>query len=575
MKTREPLTGLESGGRHAAQLFEASVVRFAKLRRPRALLAFLFAVAILPATALVYLQYRSLSQVQERMQQALFVNLKQAVIGARVEARIEISSWYDHAFLGPVLHDWLRKRSLTQIQHVAETTRRICPYVHIFFVYRLRPQAEPEVLVFRPGAQPWSMHLSHADQAEPQIRKFVKSLQMTSSHRYPAMIELDGERQQLILHLVDDDPLEPVFPHTGVIGYYGMAIQGSVLAKEYFPMLLQKHLSRLATFGQIPGDHAVSAIFDEKGVQLSVSEKGVVSSFPVQAAVAEGREGAGILPGWTMRAAFPPNVNAWPDRSEFYRNIAIVLVIAAMLLAAIISLGVITAREIQLARAKTDFVANVSHEFKTPLSIIRGFVETLHLNRLGNASQREEYFRIIEAEIHRLSNLIDTVVDVSKIDVGLKRYQPESVDVSHLIEQTLEHFSPELERQSFTVIREIDTSLPIARIDPLAFSQALLNLLSNAMKYSDGERSIMVKAARSNQYLEISVSDRGVGISKREQKRIFERFYRSNQTAARASGTGLGLALVKHFADAHGGNVTVSSVPGRGSCFAILLPLPQ
>jgi signal transduction histidine kinase len=125
------------------------------------------------------------------------------------------------------------------------------------------------------------------------------------------------------------------------------------------------------------------------------------------------------------------------------------------------------------------------------------------------------------------------------------------------------------------VTREIDTSLPFARIDPQAFSQALLNLLSNAMKYSDGNRSISVKAARSHHYLEISVSDSGIGIPKQEQKRIFERFYRSNQTAARTSGTGLGLALVKHFAKAHGGDVTVNSAPGRGSCFAILLPLPQ
>jgi signal transduction histidine kinase len=575
MKTRQPLTEIESGSRHAAQLFEASIVKFTKLRRPRALLAIVFAVAILPATGLVYLQYRSLSDVQERMQQTLFVNLRQAVIGARVEARIDISSWYNQAFLGLVLHDWLRQRNLVRIQHVAETTRRICPYVRMFFVYRRRPHAGAEILVFRPGPEQWSMRLSRADPAEPQIRKFVDSLQITSSHRYPAMTELDGQRQQLILHMVDDDPLEPVFPHTGEMGFYGMAIPGSVLAKEYFPMLLQKHLSRLSTFGEIPGNRAVSGIFDEKGVQLSVSEKGVMNSFPVQAAVAEGKEGKGILPGWTMRAGFPVNIEAWSDRSEFYRNIAIVLVIAAMLSAAIISLGVITAREIQLARAKTDFVANVSHEFKTPLSIIRGFVETLHLNRLGNASQKEEYFRIIEAEIHRLSNLIDSVVDVSKIDVGLKRYQPASVDVCHLIEQTLEHFLPELERQSFTVTRQIDTSLPIARIDPQAFSQSLVNLLSNAMKYSDGDRSIMVKAARRHRYLEVSVSDKGIGIPKREQKKIFERFYRSDQTATGTSGTGIGLALVKHFANAHGGDVTVNSVPGRGSCIAILLPLPQ
>ncbi len=551
------------------------MVALTKFQHSRAVLAFLLAVSFLPAGALVYLQYRSLSQVQERMHQALFANLQQAVTGARVEAENEISSWYRRALLGPEIHEWLRRGDLVHMQNVAETTRRICPYVSVFFGYRLRPGSQPEIFIFRPDREQWHMNLSRSDPAEPEIRHFVESLKETTAHGYRALIDLDGERQQMFVHLVDDDAVEPKQPHhAGKIGYYGIGIPSGVLAKQFFPKLLQKHLGRLATtYGQIPGDRAAGAVFDEKGVRLSVSAPGVANSFPVRETLIQGQ--TGILPGWTMRAGFPTGALARSDRTDFARNIGIVLLIAAVLLAAILSLGLTTAREMQLSHAKTEFVASVSHELKTPLSLISGFVETLHLNRLGAPSQREEYFRIIEAEIERLSGMIDAILDVSKIEVGLKRYQPESVDVGDLIEETLAHFSPELERRSFTVDRRIEAALPRARLDPQAFSQALLNLLSNAVKYSGEGRSILVTAARTNGHLEVSVSDRGFGVPKREQERIFDRFYRAGHTAALTPGAGLGLALVKHFANAHGGDVTVTSAPGRGSCFAMLLPLPQ
>jgi two-component system phosphate regulon sensor histidine kinase PhoR len=215
----------------------------------------------------------------------------------------------------------------------------------------------------------------------------------------------------------------------------------------------------------------------------------------------------------------------------------------------------------------------MSHEFKTPLSIIRGFVETLRLNRLRDANQREDYFHIIETEIQRLSNMIDRVLEISKIEAGLKRYEPESVNVGELIEETLAKFAHELEKRAFVLERQIESPLPDARVDPVAFSQALLNLLTNAVKYSDAERKITVRATCKEDRLEISVSDRGIGIPKQEQARIFDRFYRASQSAAKTAGAGLGLALVKHFAVAHGGEVAVTSSPGKGSMFAIVLPL--
>ena len=557
----------------------AAVLRFcnvSRIQRSRLILALLVAVAFAPASALVYLQYRSLSQIQDQMHQALFANLQQALLGARIEAQSDILGWYRRALLGPEIHQYLRDKDLQKMEYVAETARRICPEMGIFFGYRLRPGQDPEVFVFRPGRNTGGlqtrMDLSGGDPVEPAIRALIAAIPQTRSHTFRSFQDFDGERQQVFLHLVDDDPDVPKTPqHKNKIGYYGITVPARALATEYFPKLLHKHLARIdASRGEIPGNEAVGAVFNESNLQVSTSNPGLKSTFPVRERVIE--EPKDILEGWTMGAGFPVGALDSSDRTRFARGLALVLVISVLLFAAIVTLGITTAREMEFSRAKTEFVAGVSHELKTPLSLIRGFVETLRLNRLGDPSQREEYFGIIDTEILRLSNMIDRILEMSKIEVGLKQYQPETVDVANLIDDTLAAFSNELDRESFLLERRIEEPLPLAQIDPHAFSQALLNLLSNAVKYSGTDRRILVQAARRNGHLEVSVTDHGIGISKREQNRIFDRFYRAGNTASRIAGAGLGLALVKHFANAHGGDVTVSSSSGNGSCFAILLP---
>lgn len=532
----------------------------------------MLAVAFVPASALVYLQYRTLSQVQQQMHQAMTANLQQALIGARAEAESELYRWPRQALLGLEIHEYLRHRDIEKMRRVAEAALRVCPYMKVFFGYRMHPGSDPDVFVFRPGAAQWQMDFMKGDRVEPGIRALIAGITQTASHSYPELVNLDGERQQVFLHLVDDDGHQPKLPHIGMIGYYGFAVPGKVLTAEYLSPLLTKHLARLAPMGSnAPGGQAVGAIFDGSGAQISEMKKGGdKNQFPIQEPLSQR---AGILPGWTMRAGFANGTLSSFDQTQFARGIGAVVVIALLLIVALASIGMTTAREIEFSRAKTEFVASVSHELKTPLSLIRGFVETLRLNRFGNPSQREEYFGIIENEILRLSNLIDRILEMSKIEVGLKRYEPETVDVASLIEDTLTHFSHELERKSFTLERQIEAPLPAAKVDPAAFSQALLNLLSNAVKYSGAEKRILVRAVRNNGRLEVTVSDHGVGISKREQQRIFDRFYRAGHTAAKTAGAGLGLALVKHFATAHGGEVTVTSAPGKGSSFAILLPL--
>jgi signal transduction histidine kinase len=549
----------------------STLIRLTRIQRSRLILASLLAVAFVPASALAYLQYRTLNEVQQQTRLTMNANLRQALLGARAEAVTDLFRWPDQALLGYEIHEYLRHGEKDQMRGVADTSRRICPYIGLFFSVRVRQGKQPELLLLRPGHAQRSMEYVHDSQAEGVMRQLAADIKITNSHTYRAYIDLDGERQQVFLHLVDDDGDEPKLPHINVIGYVGFAIPTTTLAKDYFSPLLKKHLARLASSGSDGfNNQAQGAIFDGDGAELGASEPGVKGPFSVEERLGKRKD---LLPGWTFRAALAKGTVVGFDQTHFARGVSTVAMITGLLLAALVTIGMTTARELEFSRTKTEFVASMSHEFKTPLSIIRGFVETLHLNRLRDANQREEYFRIIETEIQRLSSMIDRVLEISKIDAGLKRYEPEFVNVSELIEETLTKFSHELEKKAFVLERQIESPLPEARVDPIAFSQALLNLLTNAVKYSGAERKITVRAARRQNRLEISVTDCGIGISKQEQLRIFDRFYRAGQSAAKTAGAGLGLALVKHFADAHGGEVSVTSSPGKGSMFAIFLPL--
>lgn len=351
---------MNARNQHPLDILYTAALRFSNVsgiavtgvRRSRLFLAFLLAVAFVPASALVYLQYRSLQQVQDQMHQALFANLQQALLGARIEAQTDILGWYSRSLDGPEIHAFLRNRDLEKMEYVAETSRRICPQLGLFFGYRLRPDQEPEVFVFRPGRNTGGlqtrMDLSKGDPVEPQIRELLGSLVETRSHTYRMFKNLDGERQQIFLHLVDDDPNTPKLPvHKGQIGYYGLAVPAKALAADYFPRLLRKHLARItANQGEIPGDEALGALFDENGVQLSITKPGTTSKFQVREAVIAD---PGILPGWKMGAGFSTGALDSSDRTRFARGIALVLVISVVLFAAIVTLGTTTAREMEFS----------------------------------------------------------------------------------------------------------------------------------------------------------------------------------------------------------------------------------
>jgi signal transduction histidine kinase len=231
-------------------------------------------------------------------------------------------------------------------------------------------------------------------------------------------------------------------------------------------------------------------------------------------------------------------------------------------------------RETEMARLKSDFVANVSHDLKTPLSVIRMFGETLELGRVPDEGRRREYYRVITRESERLSRLIDNVLDFSRIEGGRRSYERVPTPVEPLVRDSVDAFAYPLEQQGFKLEVHVEPDLPEVPVDADAIGQALANLIDNAVKYSGVERTIVVEARREGERLALSVTDRGIGIPPAEHAKIFDKFYRVGRSDTQGRrGSGVGLALVRHIVEAHGGSVSVRSAPGQGSCFTIWLPL--
>jgi signal transduction histidine kinase len=235
-----------------------------------------------------------------------------------------------------------------------------------------------------------------------------------------------------------------------------------------------------------------------------------------------------------------------------------------------------TDREARLAQAKSNFVANVSHELKTPLSLLSLFSEILELGRVKSEEKRIEYYRIIRHEARRLNKLIDNILDFSKIEAGRKTYNFADSDMSEVIENVLSSYRYQIVNSGFHIETNIQPDLPPVSIDRDAMAQAISNLLDNAIKYSRDVKQLSITTDRRGSDLSVEIADHGIGIPRAEHARIFEKFYRvGNGRVHDVKGSGLGLSLVKHIVEAHKGTISVESDVGKGSRFTILLPLAR
>lgn len=238
-------------------------------------------------------------------------------------------------------------------------------------------------------------------------------------------------------------------------------------------------------------------------------------------------------------------------------------------------------RERRANELKSEFISNVSHELKTPLSIISMFGEMLANGRTKGPEQATEYADIIWRESVRLGRLIDNVLDFAKLERGKNVYEFVEADVGEVVERAVDLVGRRLTNAEMSISVEIEPELPLAKIDPNAFTLAVMNLIDNAIKYAAEGKKIELTLAKAklekdeDERILLKVRDFGPGIDPEEQEQIFERFYRARAVRLKpVRGSGIGLALVRHIARAHGGDVAVASEPGKGATFALWLPIP-
>lgn len=263
-------------------------------------------------------------------------------------------------------------------------------------------------------------------------------------------------------------------------------------------------------------------------------------------------------------------------RNFVRRSFILLCILSLLIIGGLVLTKHIVSKEMALARLKSDFVSNVSHELRTPLALIRLYAETLELGRITTREKKQQYYRIIRKESERLTALINNILDFSRIEAGRKEYEFRETDIGDLVHNTLDSYRYQIESQGFAFEEKIDDNLPPVTVDREAVARAVVNLVNNALKYSADDKFLGVKLYSDNGAVKLEVVDHGIGIARRDQSKIFEKFYRTGDPLVHnTKGSGLGLSLVRHITEAHGGEIEVDSTPGKGSRFVLSFPLTR
>ena len=281
------------------------------------------------------------------------------------------------------------------------------------------------------------------------------------------------------------------------------------------------------------------------------------------------------LPFWKV-GIYVKDPLALEDLSERRASLRVFLIIGLVLAIAFgIYLSLREARrEAELARLRSDFVANVSHELRTPLSSIQIFSETLKQNKVAGQDKQEQYLDTIASESNRLARLVDNVLDFSRLERSAKDFSFQPTNIGAVVASAVEAYRFYAEQRGAAINLDMAPDLPEIPADKEAISQVVMNLIDNAVKYSGNQAEITIKVFPRGQEIIVQIADKGVGIDEEDMKKIFDKFYRGKNAADLGTGgTGLGLTLAKAVAVAHGGDILVRSKKGEGSRFSVVLPI--
>ncbi|HEX6203368.1 MAG TPA: HAMP domain-containing sensor histidine kinase, partial [Thermoanaerobaculia bacterium] len=517
-----------------------------------------FAAVLVPLGVLLALQYRWLVELEhasEASRQAALSNYLEAVAG-------EIGLFYTSSaerVLNVPAHVFTQGRLDKAAGHfkkkAPEGARRL-------FVVSFVGEKSGKPLFFNPSCSSFEP----ADWS-PELRAVVvaASSWQTLAHKggvvEPVALAVDERdpAHRIVLNPITDDA-------SRVVGVAGMVLDERYLRETLLPAVIDR---ALPSFFHDPEASPVVQVADGRG-------RRVFSTMPAAWGRVEAERPLSFaFTDWKVGlASRHPHAGEWA-RSNFRLNVGLSALLAAVLTGGVVLALRTASREIKLSQMKSDFVSNVSHELRTPLASIRVFGELLRLGRLTEAGKVPEYGEYIETESHRLTQLIDNLLDFAHIESGRKSYRLEPVDLGKIVAETLETFEVRLKQSGFRLAyRGPRRPLPPLDLDAPAIAHSLANLIDNAVKYSGDGREVEVTLDRRGDEAVLAVRDWGIGVPRDEHEKIFDRFHRvSTGLVHDVKGSGLGLAIVRHVIDAHGGRVEVESRPGQGSTFTLVLPL--
>ncbi|MGE3489482.1 MAG: sensor histidine kinase [Vicinamibacterales bacterium] len=540
-------------------------------------------VVAIPMGVLFYFQFRSLKDIEKTSTIVLrqlssdtadsltetvesYLNRPYFDVILRVpQARVEP---LDLAFIDPVMHSALQES----------------PFVSAFFVWTERGPHGNKWLAYdqRSIAQAGGSVESRFREDTFFGAKLLPRLQQLVKARMAIVAfteEIDGRQYYVQAQLRFES-----FARERMTSVVAFAVDAERLRTEFIPALLRDRLANVQQPAGFPSLEA--AVLAEDGTRIFVSDPSRSDDVPVDersfpvvffdkellsfaAPFEQQRE------IWGLRTGYGPQTIAEIVSASTRPQMALMVVLALAMALGVFLVAGAAAREVRVAELKSNFVASVSHDLKTPLALIQLFAETLELGRVRTPERAQEYYRIINGEAKKLTRLIENILDFSRMEAGLRPYRMEPADLGELVARVLARMETQFSQGHFVVNTDIAPGLPHVLADEGATEQAIENLLANAMKYSGDAKAIDVRARRAGSHVEVSVTDHGIGISRREQARIFRKFYRvQRELGGGPQGTGLGLAIVDHTMRGHGGFVRVTSEPQQGSTFTLHFPIP-
>lgn len=377
-----------------------------------------------------------------------------------------------------------------------------------------------------------------------------------------------GELQRVVLNTEVQSPAG--LRHDCYVIYSNDA--GGAIAWELDQAKLDNAVRRTALARELRNSALKVGLGDERTLEFD-------SSAPGQAQIAAYASVHPEITPWRVLVLRVDSGAGLVNQETWLSSIFIVIAVLGVPIVAAATLYAVQMilRESSEARKKVDFVSNVTHELKTPLTSIRMFIETLKLGRVKEPEQVNACLDVILQEANRLGILIDHVLTFSKLENQVKKYNMQPGDLGQVVRDTVQLFKAQMRETDGEIRLFVMPGLPNnAEFDKDAMREVVLNLLSNAIKYSGDDKFVTVRVGQDRHDMFIEVADRGIGIDPMDHKRIFEKFYRVDEALTRkVDGTGLGLTISLEIAKAHGGDITVESVRGKGSRFTVWVPIRQ